>query len=164
MKIKLKSISLFLLTLVFLVGHGFGIARAQERFIANADGTVTDREAGLMWSQIDNESDILWKDALPWIKNRFDPSASRKFTSWRLPTVEELQSLFIDGTEYPGYRAACGHRVKIIPQIRISCILVWSSDSALGLPIAFNFNLGNAFTVNLHDKAGCRVLAVRNIE
>ena len=135
---------------------------AQERFIENGDGTVTDRESGLMWSQTDNNKDIFWKEAQGWIKNNFARSMDRKYDNWRLPDINELQELYMDNPDYKGYRAACGHEVKITPQIKLSCILVWSSNTALGLPVAFNYYLGNAFTVDINDKTGCRVLAVRN--
>jgi hypothetical protein len=139
-------------------------APAQDRFIKNNDGTVTDSNSGLMWAQTDNQADIYWKDARDWIKSRLPDSVNPQYNNWRLPTVEELEQLYLENPNYPGYRTSCGHSVKMVPQIQISCILVWSSDSALGLPVAFNFNLGSPFTVDVHDRAGCRVLAVRNVE
>ena len=151
-----------LLFTIIIVCFGRLPALAQERFIENGDGTVTDGVAGLMWSQTDNNGDILWKEAQSWIKNRFAKSISARYDNWRLPTVDELQSLYLDRPDYPGYRTACGFEVKMIPQIQISCILVWTSNRALGLPVAFNFYLGNAFTVEVHENTGCRVLAVRN--
>ncbi len=137
---------------------------ARERFVENGDGTVTDLESGLMWSQTDNNADIFRKEAQDWIENKNAPPSKQQYNDWRLPTVDELKTLYVDNPGYKGYRAACGHEVKMIPQIQISCILVWSSSSALGLPVAFNFYLGDAFTVDIHDNAGCRVLAVRNAE
>ncbi len=67
-------------------------------------------------------------------------------------------------SSYNGYRTDCGIQVRIVPQIRLSCILVWSSDVALGTHMAFNFNIGNPFTVQSYDISGCRVLSVRNLE
>lgn len=164
MKKTNKFIMILFLMAVGIVWSGSMPILAQERFIENGDGTVMDRELGLMWSQTDNKEDIYWKDARGWIGNQFANSINRKYENWRLPTVDELQSLYIDNPDYAGYRTACGHEVKMIPQIKVSCILVWSSDTALGLPVAFNFYLGNPFTVDVNDKAGCRVLAVRNIK
>lgn len=137
-------------------------ATAQERFIDNGNGTVTDRQSGLMWARTDNQNDIFWKQANKWIQDHFVGSLDQKYGNWRLPTVAELHSLYWEGSEYQGYQTACGYVVKMVPQIKISCILVWSSDTALGLPLAFNYYLGNAFTVDLYDNSGCRVLAVRN--
>ena len=158
----LKIIPHFFLFIIILVWFGHVPALAQERFTENGNGTVTDRESGLMWSQTDNKADIFWKEAHGWIRNHFAKSINPQYDNWRLPTTGELQSLYLDRPDYKGYRTACGHDVKMIPQIQISCILVWTSNSALGLPVAFNFNLGDAFTVDVHDKAGCRVLAVRD--
>jgi len=157
------TIHLFLI-LFLVAGVAPGPAAAQDRFIDNGDHTVTDNQSGLMWAQTDNQADIFWKQANQWINDSFAGSIEQKYANWRLPTVGELQTLYIDDPEYSGYQAACGHEVKMAPLIRISCILVWTSDTSLGLPLAFNFNLGNAFTVDLHDNAGCRVLAVRTIK
>lgn len=137
---------------------------ANDRFIDNGDGTVTDRKAGLMWAQTDNQFDILWKQARSWSKNDFPDSIPRKYENWRLPTLNELESLFIEGVDYDGYETDCGHRAKTIPQIKLSCILIWSSETALGSPLAFNFNLGNGFAIDAHEDKGCRALAVRNLK
>ena len=138
-------------------------ADAQERFIDNGDGTVTDTQLSLMWAQTDNHADIFWENAASWIKSDFADQIGTRYTDWRLPTITELQSLYLEASNYDGYDATCGHRVKMVPEISISCILVWSSDTTLGLPLAFNYYLGNPFTVDLTEKNGCRVLPVRRI-
>jgi hypothetical protein len=137
---------------------------ANDRFIDNGDGTVTDRKSRLMWAQTDNQFDILWKEAQSWSKKDFPKTISRKYENWRLPTLNELQNLFIEGANYDGYETDCGHRAKIVPQITLSCIIIWSSETALGSPLAFNFNLGNAFAIDVYDNKGCRVLPVRNLK
>jgi len=158
-----KSICKILL-ITFLFSSIFQTTNAaQDRFIDNGNGTVTDSRSGLMWAQTDNQEDIFWNQANQWIQDRFAGSIDQKYKNWRLPTVAELQSLYREDSDYQGYQTACGYTVKMVPQIKISCILVWSSDTALGLPLAFNYYLGNAFTVDLNDNNGCRVLAVRNI-
>lgn len=137
---------------------------ANDRFIDNGDGTVTDRKSSLMWSQTDNHFDILWKQAQSWSKKDFPSTILRKYDNWRLPTLDELQSLFIEAVDYDGYETDCGYRAKTVPQITLSCVIIWSSETALGSPLAFNFNLGNAFAIDLHDSRGCRVLPVRNLK
>ncbi len=136
---------------------------AQERFIDNGDGTVTDAAMGLMWAQTDNHSDIFWNQTENWIKTTFARKIDLNFEDWRLPTLKELQSLYRDDPTYKGYLTDCGHEVKMIPQIKISCVLIWTSEAALGLPLAFNFYLGNPFTLDLTENSGCRVLPVRTI-
>ncbi len=149
--------------LVFLLVWGAMEGAAQERFIDNGDGTVTDTQLNLMWAQMDNQADIFWEMTAGWIINEFADQIGTRYNDWRLPTITELKSLYLESPDYDGYDTACGHRVKMVPEISISCILVWSSDTALGLPLAFNFYLGNPFTVDLTDKNGCRVLPVRRI-
>ena len=149
--------------LVFLLVWGAMEAVAQERFIDNGDGTVTDTHLNLMWAQTDNQADIFWENAAGWIKTDFADQIGTRYSDWRLPTINELTSLYLEAPNYDGYDTTCGHWVKMVPEISISCILVWSSDSALGLPLAFNFYLGNPFTVDLTEKNGCRVLPVRRI-
>ena len=138
-------------------------ARAEQRFIDHGDGTVTDRKLGLMWAKNDNQADIFWNQVQNWLDNDFLDTLPQLYDNWRLPTVSELQSLFVEDSRYEGYTTDCGYTVKIVPQIRLSCILIWTSDRALGLPMAFNFNIGSAFTVDLIDNKGCRVLPVRSL-
>ena len=149
--------------LVLLLVWGAIEAKGQERFIDNGDGTVTDTQLNLMWAQTDNQADIFWQNTARWIKTDFTNQIGTRYNDWRLPTITELKSLYIESPDYDGYDTTCGHRVKMVPEIRISCILVWTSDSALGLPLAFNFYLGNPFTVDLTENNGCRVLPVRRI-
>ena len=148
---------------VFLLVSGPMAADAQERFIDNGDGTVTDTKLNLMWAQTDNQTDIFWEQASAWIKNNLVDQIGTRYDDWRLPTITELKSLYRESPGYEGYETKCGYVVKMVPEIRISCILIWSSDTALGLPLAFNFYLGNPFTVDLTEKGGCRILPVRRI-
>ncbi len=149
--------------LLFLLGWGAIETDAQERFIDNGEGTVTDTQLNLMWAQTDNQADIFWENATGWIKNDFADQIETGYNDWRLPTIAELRTLYLESPDYDGYDTTCGHRVRMVPEIRISCILIWTSDSALGLPLAFNFYLGNPFTVDLTEENGCRVLPVRRI-
>ena len=142
--------------------HDFVLA--EQRFIDHGNGTVTDRKLGVMWAKSDNQSDIFWDQIQGWLANDFPDTIPQLYGNWRLPTVSELKSLFVEDAKYEGYMTDCGHPVKIVPQIRLSCILVWTSNNALGLPLAFNFNIGSAFTIDLHDNKGCRVLPVRFLE
>ena len=149
--------------LCFFLVLGAIAAAAQERFIDNGDGTVTDTQLDLMWAQTDNQADIFWEQVPSWIKNKFTNQIGSQYDDWRLPTLSELESLYLESPDYNGYETQCGHNVKMVPAIKISCILVWTSDTVMGLPLAFNYYLGNPFTVDLTDKNGCRVLPVRRI-
>lgn len=162
---KLKK-SLEILSIVILITTAgtYNFVLAEQRFIDHGNGTVTDRKLGLMWAKTDNHVDIYWDQIQGWLADEFPGTIPQLYGNWRLPTISELQSLYVEAPKYQGYQTRCGHRVKIVPQIRLSCILVWTSDTALGLPLAFDFNLGSAFTVGLHDNKGCRVLPVRFLE
>lgn len=151
--------------LLLLMMTGFcDLALAEQRFIDHGNGTVTDRKLGLMWAKTDNQADIFWNQIQGWLTDDFVDTIPQLYDNWRLPTIPELQSLFVEDPKYQGYQTLCGHPVKIVPQIRLSCILVWTSDMALGLPLAFDFNLGSAFTVSLHNNKACRVLPVRSLQ
>lgn len=163
--IRVKEISkrLAVLSIIILItiAGTYDFVSAEQRFIDHGNGTITDRKLGLMWAKTDNQIDIFWNEVQSWLENEFTYSVPQLYDNWRLPTVSELQSLFVEDPKYEGYRTDCGHPVKVVPQIRLSCILIWTSDTALALPLAFNFNIGNAFTIDLHDNKGCRVLPVR---
>jgi hypothetical protein len=139
-------------------------AAGEQRFIDHGNGTVTDRKLGIMWAKTDNQSDIYWDQIQNWLTREFPGTIPEAYYNWRLPTVAELQSLYVEDPKYNGYETDCGYRVKIVPQIRLSCILIWTSNMALGLPLAFNFNIGNAFSIDLNDNRGCRVLPVRSLQ
>ena len=159
-KVLASGIFLLLMTITGLDDS----ALAQQRFLDHGNGTVTDRKLGLMWAKTDNQADIFWGQTQNWLTNDFPDTIPQFYENWRLPTTAELQSLFVENAKYQGYQTLCGHPVKIVPQIRLSCILVWTSDTALGLPVVFDFNLGSAFTIDLHDNKGCRVLPVRSLQ
>ena len=85
-----------------------------------------------MWAKTDNQADIFWNQHQSWLTDEFPNTLPQPWDNWRLPTVSELQSLYVENSKYPGYQTDCGYQAKIVPQIRLSCILVWTSDSALG--------------------------------
>ncbi|MEJ2690958.1 MAG: hypothetical protein P8130_13655 [Deltaproteobacteria bacterium] len=76
---------------------GVAFAGGQQRFTVNGDGTVTDHLLGVMWGTRDNQGDIDWKGAERWVKLTFPYSLPKKNREgWRLPTLVELQSLYVD--------------------------------------------------------------------
>ena len=151
------------LILCFLVLGNIS-AEAQNRFIDNGDGTVTDWKTGLMWAKTDNQYDISWKQAQKWIRTTFPGTLKRKYDNWRFPTLSELETLYEEGANYDVYQTACGYNVTIVPQLQPSCTIIWSSETAMGAPLAFNFYIGNAFAIDIIESKGCRVLPVRNLK
>ncbi len=162
-KMLKERIGLYIVVLMVWVGP-HELILAEQRFTDHGNGTVTDRKLGIMWAKTDNQADIFWSQIQDWLTDEFPDTIPQLYDNWRLPTTSELQSLFVEDPNYQGYQTLCGHLVKIVPQIRLSCILVWTSDMALGLPLVFDFNLGSTFTVGMYNNKGCRVLPVRALQ
>ena len=139
------------------------IGWSQERFVDNGDGTVTDRQLGLMWAKSDNQGDINWHEALRWIRFTFPSTVPGHYDNWRMPTLAELKSLV---TQSPTYESDCGQEVSIAVLIRLSCGWVWTSESDKLAPTArvFNFNNVYHFTVRKAQRRGYRALAVRDLK
>ncbi|MBN2159415.1 MAG: DUF1566 domain-containing protein [Spirochaetes bacterium] len=70
-----------------------GVAWPSTRFTDNTDGTVTDNLTGLMWQQSPDATTRNWATALA------DANASTLAThaDWRLPNINELESLYNAG-------------------------------------------------------------------
>lgn len=60
-----------------------------NHFVANNNGTVTDKATGLMWQQADDGTRRNWQDALAYA----EASKLAGHNDWRLPNSKELQSL-----------------------------------------------------------------------
>jgi hypothetical protein len=58
------------------------------RMLDNVDGTVTDKETGLMWQQGETGA-MTWKAALSYCENL----QLADYDDWRLPSRNELQSI-----------------------------------------------------------------------
>lgn len=140
-----------------------GGAVAADRFVDNGDGTITDRELGLVWAKSDNQGDIGWKDAARWARFSFPYTVPGGHTDWRLPTLDELRSLYRDTPDYEGYEAGCGQRVRVIPEIELSCGWVWSSEVSAIQARAFSFARGYPLTDRMAHSRGYRALAVRTL-
>jgi arylsulfatase A-like enzyme len=59
-----------------------------HNYVNNGDGTITDLDTGLMWSQLPGAS-TTWDAALSYAENL----SLGGFSDWRLPNVKELQTL-----------------------------------------------------------------------
>ena len=74
-------------------------AYGNNDFQDNADGTVTDRATGLMWSKADSSAGMNWQKALAWVP-RMNATNFLGHHDWRLPNAKELQSL-VDYSRIP---------------------------------------------------------------
>ena len=70
-----------------------------NNFVDHGDGTVSDKATGLMWSQDDSGSGMIWEDALALAETR-NAESYLGYNDWRLPNAKELQSI-IDYTRSP---------------------------------------------------------------
>ena len=137
---------------------------ADDRFTDNGDGTVTDHQLGVMWAKTDNQGNINWKQANLWIKYTFPDTLKNKYDNWRLPTLAELESLYIKEKKIKGYETDCGQRVKIVPVIKLSCGWVWTSETSAIQAFIFNFNRGYHYSDRMVHNKAYRALPVRDLK
>ncbi len=160
----LRSKSSIIITLaIFFLMVAYMPVVAEERFVDNGDGTVTDNLLGVMWAKTDNQGDVSWKEAERYCKMG-PPQILGKYNNWRMPTIEELKSLYVADPKYKGYETDCGMKVKIVPAIRLSCGWIWSSDKKSISARVFNFNRGYQYTDRMVHKKAYRALPVRNLK
>ena len=136
---------------------------AQDRFVDNGNGTITDHQLNLMWAKNDNQGNMNWHQAQKWVRFTLPYTFSTLYDNWRLPTLAELESL-VDKTS--GYETDCGQKAHIVPLIRLSCGWVWTSEVDPVAPTARIFNFDNIYhyTVRKMHHRGYRVLGVRNLK
>ena len=137
---------------------------AAERFTDNGDGTVTDHQLGVMWAKTDNQGNINWKEADLWVKYTFPDTLEKKYDNWRLPTLAELQSLYVQDKKYKGYETDCGQQVKIVSDIKLSCGWVWTSETSAIQAYIYNFHRGYHYSVRMVHNRDYRVLPVRDLK
>jgi hypothetical protein len=157
---KSALICIFLMCMVL-----FGTwVSAAERFTDNGDGTVTDHQLGLMWAKADNQGNINWQQANLWVKYTFPDTLEKKYDNWRLPTLAELQSLYVQDNRYKGYETDCGKMVKIVSVIRLSCGWIWTSETSAIQAYIFNFHRGYSYSDRMVHNRDYRVLPVRDLK
>ena len=81
---------------------GYGV----NNFTNNGDGTITDLSTGLMWSQADNGTRLMWSNALAWVQAK-NAANYLGHDDWRMPNVKELQSIvnYSNAPDYNGLPA-----------------------------------------------------------
>jgi len=135
------------------------IACAGERYVVHQpNGTVLDTKTNLMWAAKDNGSDINWKDA----KTYCETLSAGPYKDWRLPTTEELASLYDAGKTG---KAPCAGNFDIhtaTELIGITCLAVWTSDTKGNDAVQYNFVYGNAAPYLQSHTYATRALPVRS--
>jgi hypothetical protein len=137
---------------------------ADDRFSDNGDGTVTDHQLGVMWAKTDNQGNINWNDANQWVKFTFPYTITKQYENWRLPTLAELKSLYVEDKAYKGYETDCGQKIKAVPEIKLSCGWVWTSERSAIQAAIFNFNRGYHYMDRIGHYKSYRALPVRDLK
>ncbi len=159
---KFTAVSIFFIFSILFIFPASSLIHAQERFIDNTDGTVTDTLLNVMWAKTDNQGDINWRQAQKWVKYTFPYTLPTSYDNWRLPTIDELKTLYDQNTQ--GYEADCAQKVKIVSMIELSCGWIWASEMEFISARLFNFHRGYSYTDRISKYKKYRVLAVRNLE
>ena len=70
---------------------------ATERFVDGGNGIVLDKQTGLVWQKGDSHHDlgkpVSWYDALDYV-DRMNSKKLAGYSDWRLPTLNELHSIW----------------------------------------------------------------------
>lgn len=111
---------------------------------------LLDTETGLMWPLQDNGSDISWSAG----KEYCESFSLGGFSDWRMPTQEELASLY-------DLKAADSSEYYIITTIRISACCQWAIDTRKAKVASFDFEYGNRDWGYPMSTVDARVLPVR---
>lgn len=100
------------------------------RYLDNGDGTITDPETGLQWMRCrlgqewdgqtcvgEGRDKMTWQDALDAAKELNRRGGYAGYRDWRVPTIEELNSLVYCSSGIPGYHGPCEGLIDQIPTL-----------------------------------------------
>ncbi len=158
MKTLLRTLTFFILIFFVVVQQGITqqsvvAAETNKRFISTAE-TVTDIKTGLMWAVNDNRADINLNDGIAYCENY----TAEGHNDWRLPTQEELATLYDQNStgDDGGY--------SIIASIKITGCCLWASDKRDARVASFDFDYGNPDWGHPNSTINARVLPVRDLK
>jgi hypothetical protein len=109
--------------------------RKDGLFITNNNGTVSDKQTGLMWAAKDNGADINWQKAKSYCENY----RGGGYTDWRMPTLDELAGLYDKSETYSSGR---GNDVHLTKLIRLTGSAPWASETSGSEAASFDFHNG----------------------
>ncbi|MEI6313353.1 MAG: DUF1566 domain-containing protein [Syntrophus sp. (in: bacteria)] len=124
------------------------------RFIAYDNGTVLDTKTKLLWAAKDNGSNINWANAEAYCENY----RGGGYTEWRMPTLDELESLYDDAKTY---KSDCGFNVHLTELIRLTCISPWASGTSGSAAARFRYYDGTRYWYPQWSDDFIRALPVR---
>lgn len=159
-------ISVLLLFLSFPSEALKGKRSADDRYVDNGNGTITDTKTDLMWTKKDSYADL--RECLDW--NASKSYVSRLNTgghsNWRLPTIQELKRIYEESKKIDSGVKALG--IFGIYDVHLDSVFAsggaiwhWSSETAGSCCARFvNFSYG---TVSESYRDGCRSKGVRAV-
>tara|TARA_B100000315_G_scaffold13212_1_gene12471 strand:+ start:309 stop:965 length:657 start_codon:yes stop_codon:yes gene_type:complete len=102
------------------------------RFKDNEDGTVTDLEEGLMWQQQDSYQEkkqwINWVEARGYVRKK-NENKFAGYEDWRLPTRQELLTLYEEDKSIPWPYYWTTNEVHIDPIFGYTSCCFWTSEA-----------------------------------
>ncbi len=161
------------LLFIALIGFGNSIVLAapkqssdDKRFVVHDDKTLTDTRSGLMWQKKDSYLEtghwLNWHEAFKYI-DQLNEAGYGGYIDWRLPTTNELQSLF-EADKINSKQVGREMVIHIDPVFDRNGSGVHWSIQANGQHNAFGivYNTGDRFSAPKTSRARKAVRAVRN--
>lgn len=118
-------------------GTNYGV----NNFTNNGDGTVTDMATGLMWSQGDNGSGVLWSNALAWVQTK-NAANFLGHNDWRMPDVKELQSI-VNYSNAPDYNG-----LPAIDTKSFTCTVITNEAGQADFPYYWTASTHGSYSTN----------------
>jgi hypothetical protein len=128
-----------------------GIVVAEERFVDNGDGTVTDTRRKIMWQKGDNGKEVTFQEAQEYSKTL----QLGGHGDWRLPKPDEADTAVAVELMMPIHS----------PDTYARFDLYWTSDSAVLIPFNYRPSQGGQVSRIYPARVGGRafVRAVRSL-
>ncbi|MEE9913466.1 MAG: DUF1566 domain-containing protein [Deltaproteobacteria bacterium] len=150
--------AMLVIAVMTVIGAATGQA-ADDRFVVHhGNQTVWDSRTNLMWAIKDNGSDISWTGAKSYCENY----QAGGYRDWRLPTNDELASLYHADKTFPAPCAGNFNIHVVTDLIKLTCFAAWSSGMRGTDAAHYNFVYGQEFWYLQSHTYGMRALPVRS--
>ncbi len=159
--IKYKVVFLFMIVLVLVSVSKSDSLQKQKclkkdsKFCKITSGPILDTSTKLMWASKDNGIDITWHDAKSYCKNYTEGG----YDDWRMPTLDELETLYQPNRYY--YIKRFDRDAHVTELILMTCPYPWASDWVETDATFYDFHNGWRFRIPAFDASRKRALPVR---
>jgi len=125
-------------------------------YIDHGDGTITDTNTGLMWTQTDSRAatgrGMIWNEANAWV----DGLTTGGHTDWRLPTVAELKTIYDPSYQVLAFDGDPKYPIKMCPIFSAGgADLFWSREDARSMSFCSGHVMKDP-RVSSYDSFGAR--------